>query len=36
MEDPANKLPMDQDLRITGDNKFMAIEMKNKICNALR
>ena len=32
MEDPANKLEMDIDLRIVGDVKFKIIEMKESIC----
>jgi len=35
MEDPANKLDMDNELRIIGDNKFTIIEMKERICKAL-
>lgn len=35
MEDPANKLPMDDELKIMGDNKFKIIEMKKKICQSL-
>ena len=32
MEDPANKLEMDNDLKIVGDVKFKIIEMKETIC----
>jgi hypothetical protein len=35
MEDPANKLEMDEELRIVGDVKFRIIEMKENICKAL-
>lgn len=35
MEDPANKLDLDEDLRIIGDNKFKIVDMKEKICKAL-
>jgi hypothetical protein len=35
MEDPANKIDMDNDLRITGDNKFKILEIKERICKAL-
>ena len=35
MEDPANILPMNNELRITGDNKFKIIEMKKSICKSL-